>query len=186
MKSLGEQEHLKNQAQRSNRSVSFNFKSIEQRLVSTTEKLLALIVISAVVLNFANILGRYVFSRAIVGAEEILIYQMVAIVFLGTIVVTLKDSHLRMSMLVDVASTKARAAMRRLEWFILALVTGFVSWIASNVSLQMRGFGQKSLIADIPMWLPHGVIALGLGASAAIGFWFFLAKPKEIKTAEDE
>ncbi|WP_315980618.1 hypothetical protein [Aliamphritea spongicola] len=45
------------------------------------ERLLGCMVIAAVILNLANIVGRYVFGSAIIGAEEVLIYLMIGIVF---------------------------------------------------------------------------------------------------------
>jgi len=141
---------------------------------SLIETLLGLAVIAAVLLNFANIVGRYVLGRAIVGADETLIYIMLGIVFVGIIVVTARDAHLRMSMMADLAPELFRRWLRRLEWLILALVAGFVAWIATSISLQLQGFGQRSLSANIPMWLPHGVVAFGLAATAAIAVWMCL------------
>lgn len=142
--------------------------------IALIETLLGLAVIVAVLLNFANIVGRYMLGRAIVGADETLIYLMIGIVFIGIIVVTARDAHLRMSMMAHLAPEQFRRWMRRLEWLILALVAGFVSWIASSISLQLQGFGQRSLSANIPMWLPHGVVAFGLVATAAIAVWMCL------------
>jgi C4-dicarboxylate transporter DctQ subunit len=136
--------------------------------ISLTERLIGLVVIAAVLLNFANIVGRHLLGRAIVGADEVLIYLMIGVVFIGVIVVTARDAHLRMSMMVDVAPQRFQRWMRRLEWLTLAVVAGFVSWIAASTALQLHGFGQLSLSSNVPMWAPHGVVALGFAATAGI------------------
>ncbi|WP_375551371.1 TRAP transporter small permease [Rhodophyticola porphyridii] len=152
---------------------------------SVIETLLGLAVIAAVLLNFANIVGRYLLGNAIVGADETLIYLMIGIVFVGIIIVTARDAHLRMSMMADLAPDQFRRWMRRLEWLILALVAGFVSWIATSISLQLQGFGQRSLSANIPMWLPHGIAALGLAATAAIAVWICLRSNNDDNSGDD-
>lgn len=150
-------------------------RSLLERLVrsaiSLIEMLLGLAVIAAALLNFANIVGRYLLGRAIVGADEILVYLMVGVVFTGIIVVTARDAHLRMSMVIDCAPPRLRRWIRCLEWLTLAAVAGFLSWVALSISLQLQAFGQRSLLANIPMWVPHSLVSLGFAVTAGIALW---------------
>ncbi|WP_261841893.1 TRAP transporter small permease [Aliamphritea ceti] len=150
----------------------FKLRNLPKLITRFLERLLGLIVIAAVIINLANIIGRYVFGSAVIGAEEALIYLMIGIVFAGTILVTLRNQHMSMSMFVDMAPVCIQKFLRRFEWLVIAVLAGFVAWVAFTVSLQLKSFGQTSLTAGIPMWLPHGVVALGFGLSACITGWF--------------
>lgn len=141
------------------------------RLLDTA---LGLTVIAAVVLNVANIVGRYVFGRAVIGADEVLVYMMMAIVFLGTISVTARDAHLRMDMLVALASPRDLKWIRSVEWLAVSAITGLVAWIGARTAFQLYVFGQKSLSAGLPMWLPHAVVATGLGVVSLIALSRFV------------
>lgn len=138
------------------------------------ERLLGLMVIAAVILNLANIVGRYALGSAIIGAEEVLIYLMIGIVFAGTVLVTLRNQHMSMSMFVDMAPASIQRYLNCFEWLVITGLAGFIAWIAFTVSLQLKDFGQTSLTANIPMWIPHGAVVLGFGLSACITLLFCL------------
>ena len=78
------------------------------RLMLAVERILALAFIFAVCLNFANVVGRYVFGYSISGADEIQIYIMVWMAFLGAAVVAWRREHLRMDVLVKMLPSKGQ------------------------------------------------------------------------------
>jgi TRAP-type C4-dicarboxylate transport system permease small subunit len=124
--------------------------------------ILGLGMIAAVLLNFANVMGRYVFGIAIVGADELLIYAMIATIFLGAISVTWKDAHLRLDVLVDGMPPWLQSAARRGAHLVLALLCCIVGYAAAHMAWEMARFDQRSLAAGIPMVVPHGAVAIGL------------------------
>ena len=135
------------------------------------EYALALAFVFAVCLNFANVIGRYVFGRSILGADEVQIYIMVWMAFLGAAVVTWRKMHLRMDVLVQYFPQGLRVFLQWAERVILLLLAGFVlaeSWL---YAAQMMALGRKSDMAGIPMWIPHGAVAAGFGLIALIALW---------------
>jgi TRAP-type C4-dicarboxylate transport system permease small subunit len=66
------------------------------RIARVIEVTLALAFIFAVLLNFANVVGRYLLGLSLLGADEVQIFIMVAMTFLGAAVVTRRNLHLRM------------------------------------------------------------------------------------------
>ena len=58
-----------------------------QGLVAAIQGLTAVLMLIAVALNAANIVGRYVFFRPIASAEEIMLFLLVGTVFLGNAMV---------------------------------------------------------------------------------------------------
>ena len=70
------------------------------RLARIIELVLAFAFIVAVVLNFTNVVGRYLFGLSLLGSDEVQVFIMVAMTFLGAVVVTRRNLHLRMDVLV--------------------------------------------------------------------------------------
>ena len=56
-------------------------------LVSVLRILAGVLLVASIGLNFANVIGRYFFNTSIFWAEEVMLYLMVACVFLGNGVV---------------------------------------------------------------------------------------------------
>jgi len=65
------------------------------------ELALALAFIMAVLLNFGNVVGRYLFGVSFLASDEVQVFVMVAMTFLGAVVVTRRNEHLRMDVLVQ-------------------------------------------------------------------------------------
>lgn len=62
--------------------------SLFEKLTRAVERTLAVAFVFAVCLNFANVIGRYAIGRSILGADEVQIYIMVCMAFLGAVVVS--------------------------------------------------------------------------------------------------
>lgn len=130
-------------------------------LMKALERALALAFIFAVCLNFANVIGRYVVGRSIAGADEIQIYIMVAMAFLGAGLVAWRRNHLRMDVLVRFFPQSTQKALRALEIGLVVLLAGFTLMQSARYAWQMAELGRASDMGSIPMWIPHGVVAVG-------------------------
>ena len=140
------------------------------------ERGLALAFVFAVCLNFANVIGRYVVGRSISGADEIQIYIMVWMAFLGAAVVAWRGNHLRMDVLFKMLPERVRAALRLVEVAALVALAGFTLVQSVRYTAQMALLGRTSDLAAIPMWIPHSAVALGFGLIALIGVMNLLRK----------
>ena len=127
------------------------------------ERLLALAFIFAVLLNFANVIGRYGFGRSISGADEVQVYIMVAMAFLGAAVVASRRGHLRMDVLAKRLPAPARTVLHYAEILAVVVLAGFTVFHSYRYAAQMAGLGRASDMAGIPMWIPHGTVAVGFG-----------------------
>lgn len=144
---------------------------IFERLTLAIERVLAVAFVFAVCLNFANVIGRYVLDRSLLGADEVQIYIMVYMAFLGAVVVSWRRQHLRMDVLVQYFPAWFRQFLRAMEILLVAVLAGFVLVQSSNYAWQMLALDRKSDNAGIPMWVPHGAVALGFGLIALIALW---------------
>ena len=70
-------------------------------LVVAIRSAAALLLAGSVVINFANIIGRYFFSVSLQWAEEMMLFLMVGCVFLGIGLVGWSGRHIRMDVLVS-------------------------------------------------------------------------------------
>jgi TRAP-type C4-dicarboxylate transport system permease small subunit len=132
------------------------------------EKLLGLALIVAVVFNFVNVVGRYVFGSTFIAADEVQVYIMVYIAFLGAAVATWRRMHLRMDVLVQRLPRRIRAALAATELALVLVLAAFVLYVSSGYVAQMAGLDARSQNAGIPMWIPHSAIVMGFGLIAVL------------------
>jgi TRAP-type C4-dicarboxylate transport system permease small subunit len=66
------------------------------------------------------------------------------------------------------------AARRALQWAELVLVgglAGFTAFHSFRYAARMYALDRRSDNAGIPMWLPHGALALGFGLICLMTLW---------------
>ena len=127
------------------------------------ELALALAFILAVLLNFTNVIGRYLLGVSLLGSDEVQVFIMVAMTFLGAAVVTRRNRHLRMDALVRFMPAPVQVALSITEQLLLLVLAGFVLTQSYTYTRQMFQFGRTSDMAGVPMWIPHGTVVLGFG-----------------------
>ena len=140
-------------------------------LARLIEVFLAVAFIFAVLLNFGNVVGRYLFDVSLLGSDEVEVFIMVGMTFLGAVVVTRRNEHLRMDVLVQFMPKPVRLALRVAEQLLLIALAGFVftqSWFYAS---QMLRIGRSSDMAGVPMWIPHGTVALGFALILLVALW---------------
>lgn len=135
------------------------------------ELVLAIAFIAAVLLNFANVVGRYLFGLTFLGADEVQIFVMIGMAFLGAVVVSQRNMHLRMDVLVRYLPTQIQGLLRGLELLLLVALAGFVLTQSFLYARQMMRIGRTSDMVGVPMWIPHGAVALGFGLMLVIALW---------------
>ena len=143
-------------------------------LAAALGKLLGAALIVAVLYNFVNVVGRYIVGRTFISADEVQIYIMVYIAFLGAAVATWRRAHLRMDVLVHRLPRRAQTVLGVVELALTVLLAAFVCYVAGGYVKQMAGLDARSQNAGIPMWLPHSAIVLGFGLIAILAVLQFL------------
>jgi len=121
----------------------------------------SMLLLIAVAINFANVIGRYVFRSSIFWADEILVYLIIWCVFLCLAAITYNGAHLKM----DLFSTGLRGVPRRIV--NAAITAGMVAcgivmvWQSTSVILLLARTGQVSVNAGVPMTLVQAAIPVG-------------------------
>ena len=122
----------------------------------------------AVALNFANIIGRYIFFSPIASAEEVMLFLFVGTVFLGNSVVGFQGKQIRMDVLLHLMPPAARRAFdvfADLLGIVVSVVLIVIGW---PVIVMLAEFDQRSQAADIPLVIPQVLIPIGLGLNAIL------------------
>jgi|APFre7841882724_1041349.scaffolds.fasta_scaffold22559_3 TRAP-type C4-dicarboxylate transport system permease small subunit len=144
---------------------------IVDRAAGAIVTLLGLVFIGAVCLNFANVVGRYAFGRAIFGADEVQTYIMVWMAFVGAAAVTWRNAHLRMDVLVTSLPAWLQAALRLVELALMIATAAFVLVQSWRYVGQMAAMDRRSDAAGMPMAVPHAAVAIGFGLILLIALW---------------
>jgi len=120
-------------------------------LVSVLRVLAGVLLIASIALNFANVIGRYFFNTSIFWAEEVMLYLMVACVFLGNGVVAWSGRQLRMDVIVammPVPVQKVLSLLAELTFIVVAVAIVVFAW---PVIRDLWLFDQRSQSAELPM-----------------------------------
>src|SRR5260221_5964405 len=141
------------------------------RIARAIELALAVAFIMAVVLDFTNVVGRYLFRISFLASDEVQVFVMVGMTFLGAAVVTRRHEHLRMDVLVQFMPGRVRLALRITEQILLIVLAGFVLSQSYFYATQMWRIGRTSDMAGVPMWIPHGSVALGFASILVVAAW---------------
>ena len=120
----------------------------------------------SVLLNFANVIGRYFFNASIPWAEEAMLFLMVGCVFLGNGLVAWSGRYIRMDIVVNMLPAKVRAALALFSDLVFLATTITIVVLAWPVIRDLAAFDQRSQAADFPLVIPQAMVPLGLSIMA--------------------
>jgi TRAP-type C4-dicarboxylate transport system permease small subunit len=142
-----------------------------RHLLLAPRVIIGALILFSIALNFANVIGRKLFEAPIVWAEETMIFIMIWCVFLGAIVVTWDWAHLGMDLFVARLRDPWRRIVAALTAALTLCVAGFVAWQSWHATSLFARLGQKSVVAGIPMVVPHAALTVGFAAIFLIVGW---------------
>lgn len=114
-----------------------------------------------VALNAATALGRYLFGVGVTWADELLQYMLILGVSLGIFLVTLRNEHLTMDLVVTRLPAKLARAIDVLVTTISIAILSYVIVQSWRFIGQIAAIDQTSMAMQIPMAVPHSALALG-------------------------
>ena len=125
------------------------------------------ILLVAIAINFANIVGRYVFLAPLPWAEEILSFLVIWGVALGASAVTYDRRHLVMDLFSASFPPRPRIFFELLTTLALIGFCGFACIQAWKIVAIMARNGQVSITAGVPMTIPYAAFVAGFGLITA-------------------
>jgi TRAP-type C4-dicarboxylate transport system permease small subunit len=142
--------------------------SAASAVAATIKLVAAVLLMGAVALNLANIIGRYVLAAPIASAEEIMLFLLVGIVLLGNSVVAWEGRQIRMDVVLHLLPASVRHLLEVLADLVaiaLSLVLVVLGW---PVLTMLAEFDQRSPAADFPLVIPQALVPIGLALTAVL------------------
>lgn len=122
------------------------------------------VMIGGVLINFANVVARYLFLRPFVWAEEVMQFLNIWVVMLGAAVITRNGTHLKMDAVYNLIPARARHVLDALTNLLILAVSAYVIVQALQMIQMLAATGQRSVIARFPMNLMYAAIPVGFGS----------------------
>jgi C4-dicarboxylate transporter, DctQ subunit len=132
------------------------------KLIGAVRVLIAILLGLSVALNLANVIGRYALHAPISGAEEVMLFLMVGIVFLGSAIVSWEGAHIRMDIVVSMLPEPMQRAIGLLSDVAMIVVCVIVIVLGYPVIRQLAMFNERSQAANVPLAIPEVLIPIGL------------------------
>jgi TRAP-type C4-dicarboxylate transport system permease small subunit len=128
------------------------------------------IVLAAVAINIANVVGRYVFDAPVSWAEEVMSYMIIWGVFVAVGAITYQGTHLRMDLLVLSVRGWLAHALGALTVALMLACACFMMWQSFQIVRLYAATGETSMGARIPLVYAHTALLVGfvLMAAAAV------------------
>jgi len=146
---------------------------LEVRLMRLLRGMMGCLMLLAVSVNCANVVGRYVFLKPFVWAEEMMQFMHLWIVMLGATVLTSQGAHLKMDAVYLLATPRVRRALDIVTNLLGVLVSLVILVAATQIIQMLAANDQRSVIARVPMALVYAVIPLSFGCGVLLlGLWF--------------
>jgi len=131
-------------------------------LVTILRVLAGILLIASVLLNFANVVGRYFFGDSIYWAEEVMLFLMVGCVFFGNGVVAWSGRQLRMDVIVGMMPKPVQKVLSLMSELVLVAIAIAIAVFSWPVIRDLALFDQRSQSAELPMVIPQALVPIGL------------------------
>jgi C4-dicarboxylate transporter DctQ subunit len=131
-------------------------------------------VVAMMVLTTADVIARYIFNSPTMWADEMASYLLIAIVFLGLAQNLCTDGHIRIDVVTNLVSPRAR---QMLEVFAFAIGIAFSAVLIAGTWTRFANFWVRHTLSDsplmTPLWIAMVPVVVGaavLGLAAVLGF----------------
>jgi TRAP-type C4-dicarboxylate transport system permease small subunit len=137
-------------------------------LLAFTRTASAICLIGSVIINFANIIGRYFFNVSIPWAEEIMLFLMVGCVFTGCCAVAWEGRQIRMDVIISMFPPRIKNLFTLLSELVLIATAIAVTKFAWPVITQLAAFDERSQAANFPLVIPQAMVPIGYSLMALL------------------
>ena len=133
-----------------------------EAIMRVVRALIGTLLVVSVLLNFANVIGRKFFAAPIIGAEEVMNFLMVAVVFLGAGVVAYDGSHINMEIVIDRFPPRVRDSFRALAQVATIGIAAVLVTLGIPIVQRLAQFDERSQAANVPLYIPQAMVPIGL------------------------
>lgn len=155
-----------------------------QRLCDASAAIGALVLCAVALMTTVSVIGRAFFAHPILGDVEL--------VQLGSAIVVASflpyTQFRRANIIVDFFTTGTSATTQRrldaLGTWLYTAVLALVTWRVAAGGLAIHSAGERTMLMDLPLWLPYALMLPGLALCVVIGVTQGLAMLRNDGTQE--
>ena len=136
------------------------FKILDKIVAIFSESIAATGITAGVALAFINVVARYVFQYSLTWASELTIYFFLWSVFFGAVHCFHKDSHITVSIIVDIVPPKLAKFMLIIANIVALIFLLAVAYYGYQYLVFVKELEEVSVDLEIPMWIPYLVIPI--------------------------
>jgi len=138
------------------------------RVGNAVEWAMGLLLIGVVAVNVVNAAGRYLFSQAITGADELMVYALIFVVMAGAVLALAGRQHINVNVLPAYATGRRRYALYILHDLIALAATAYTAQASWAYVERIARLDTRSMALGIPMTIPHAAVLAGFAGMAIV------------------
>ncbi len=143
--------------------------NIFSKINAITEKIEVFILSTSIILmalnTTINALSRYLFNNSIYFSEEINVFLMISVTFVGLAYAVRKGRNIRMTAIYDMLSHKYKKYLTVLIAFVSSIVMFLLTYEAILYIELIKNINRVSPSLQIPMYIVFTIIPIGLAMS---------------------
>ena len=140
-----------------------------EQLCDASAAIGALVLSAVALMTTCSVIGRAFFSHPILGDVELV--QLGGAIVVASFLPYTQFRHA--NIIVDFFTTRASVGAQRLmDAFgtgLYTLVLALVAWRVAEGGVSMYQSQERSMLMDLPLWMPYGLMLPGLALCVAIG-----------------
>jgi TRAP-type C4-dicarboxylate transport system permease small subunit len=143
---------------------------------------LGIVLLAMVALSLWNVFARHVLGSALLWADEVATFAMVALAWIGAGACAWRGKDIRMDVGLLMLPDGIQRIVRICHQIVIAGLCGWVAWLSYAYVARLAAVGMKSNGARLPLWTVHGCITIGaafLVMVALIRLWRLLQTGSE-------
>ena len=119
------------------------------------------LLLAAIAINMANVIGRYVFATPVFWAEEVLIVMIIWSVYLAAGSISYLGTHLTMDLFAAQTTPAYRAFLGLLTVILTVTCSAFVVTQTVRILALYIRTGEASMAARLPLVYAHSAVLVG-------------------------
>jgi TRAP-type C4-dicarboxylate transport system permease small subunit len=141
-------------------------------VLAAAEHICAACILAIAFVVLYEIVARFVFDAPTTWSQEIAVYLLLALTFLGLAPTLAANEHIRIDMLARRFRPRVRRALEVVVCLSMAAFAAVAAWGGVDMVRQSLRFGRKSLtLLEVPVWIPQLLVPIGSVMLLATALW---------------
>jgi TRAP-type transport system small permease protein len=130
--------------------------------------LAGVLLLVAIGINMANVVGRYVFARPVFWAEEVLSFMIIWSVYIAAGSISYLGTHLTMDLVAARMTSRYRAFLGLLTVVLTVICSAFLATQTTRILALYLRTGEGSMAAHVPLVYAHAAVLVGFASMGVV------------------